>query len=188
MALNSSNASAMERLAVQVSTPSSALYRHYLRPGQVTARFGANPTARAALSRWLRSVGLKVKPTTGDGLLMQARGFVATIDRAFSTQIRLVRLAGGQVAYVNATAPLIPARLRASVAGVIGLNNLSEPRSSLSAALRVTKAPVTKAGRGLSACRDFHAPGGLTSASRAGSLRTPTGSPACIATARGARA
>lgn len=166
VALKPSNPSVMDRLAVQVSTPSSALYRHYLRPGQVTAKFGANPAARAALSRWLRSVGLTVKPTTGDGLLAQAEGSVTTIDRAFSIQIRLVRLAGGQVAYANATAPLIPARLRGSVAGVIGLDNLTEPRSSLSAALpatkaqvtraQVTKAPAVRAGRGLPACRDFH--------------------------------
>jgi kumamolisin len=158
VALKSGNPGLMDRLAVQVSTPSSALYRHYLRPGQVRARFGANPVTRAALSTWLRSVGLTVRPTSGDGLLAQAEGSVATIDRAFSVQIRLVRLADGQVAYANATAPLIPARLRGSVAGVIGLDNLAEPGSSLDAVMPVTNASATRvpATRASACCRDFH--------------------------------
>ena len=50
LALRSRDPGGMEKLALQVSTPSSGGYRLFLRPRQVQARFGSSPTAVSALA------------------------------------------------------------------------------------------------------------------------------------------
>ena len=47
-------------LAAEVSTPGSALYRHFLTPQQVQARFGATSAQVSAIRTWASQAGLRV--------------------------------------------------------------------------------------------------------------------------------
>ena len=47
-------------VATEVSTPSSALYGHYLSPEEVRARFGPSDGAISAVRAWLTGAGLTV--------------------------------------------------------------------------------------------------------------------------------
>jgi subtilase family serine protease len=131
VALRPADPTGLERLAAQVSTPGSALYRHFLRPRQVQEGFGPPAAVAAALRAWLRGRGLAAGPTSGDGLLLPATGSVAQVEAAFHTTIERVRLAGGRIAYMNRRAPRVPVRLRSWVTAVVGLNNLVLPQSEL---------------------------------------------------------
>jgi subtilase family serine protease len=134
LALRSRDPGGLDELAQQVSTPSSGLYRQFLSPPQVEDRFGPSPAAVTALRSWLRGHGLKVMPTTGDGLLLPATGSVAQVEKAFQTPIRQVRLSGGRVAYANSSPARVPASARAWVTAVLGLDNLVVPQPLLSQA------------------------------------------------------
>jgi len=131
LALRSRDPGGMEKLALQVSTPSSGGYRLFLRPRQVQARFGSSPTAVSALRSWLRGYGLTVSPTSGDGLLLPATGSVAEIEKAFATSIQLVRLPGGRLAYANSQPARVPVRTRPWLVAVLGLDNLVLPQTYL---------------------------------------------------------
>jgi subtilase family serine protease len=132
LALRSGDPSGLALLAQQVSTPSSSQYRQFLSPQQVQDRFGPSAAAVSALRSWLRGYGLRVMPTTGDGLLLPATGSVAEVEKAFQTPIRQVRLANGRVAYANSSPARVPASARAWVAAVLGLDNLAVPEPLLS--------------------------------------------------------
>ena len=131
VALRSRDPGGLARLAQQVSTPRDPRYRHFLRPAQVRAGFGAPRAALAAVRAWLRRRGLEVGATLGDGLLVPASGPAGALEAAFRTPIVRVRLASGRVAHANRRAITLPARLRHWVTTVAGLSNVALPRNYL---------------------------------------------------------
>ncbi len=114
-----------------MALPRDPGYRHFLRPAQVTARFGAPRAVLAAVRAWLRGRGLRVGATLGDGLLLPASGPAGALEAAFRTPIVRVRLASGRVAYANRRAITLPVRLRHWVTTVVGLSNVILPRNYL---------------------------------------------------------
>ena len=133
VALRSARPRSLARLAREVSVPSSARFRHFLRPRRVQARFGPPPRATAAVRAWLRRHHLATRPALGDGLLLPAAGPVARIEAAFRTTIDRVRLADGRTALLNRRPPRVPAGLRRWVSAVIGLSTVHLPGSDLAA-------------------------------------------------------
>lgn len=131
VALRSADASGLNLLATQVSTPGSPEFRHFLNPAQVQQRFGPPAGAAASVTAWLRSQHLSPGPALGDGLLIPATGSTAQVEAAFQTTIEQVRLANGRMARVNQQAPKVPAKLRPWVATVAGLDNLNTPQPGL---------------------------------------------------------
>lgn len=136
VALRSRNQAGLARLAARVSTPTASGYRHFLRPAQVTARFGAPRAALAAVRAWLRRRGLRVGATVGDGLLVPASEPAGAMEAAFGTPIVRVRLASGRVARANRRSVTLPARLRRWVSAVVGLSNVVLPGDGLTSPAR----------------------------------------------------
>jgi subtilase family serine protease len=148
--LRAAHPGGLRRLAAQVSTPGSARYRRFLRPGRLRARFGPPAAATAALRGWLRRHGLTARASSGNGLLLPVTGPAARVEAAFHTPIERVRLAGGRIAQVNSQPPRVPASVRSWVTGVVGLDNLVLPRSGL-ASKAVAGPPACAAARALPA-------------------------------------
>ncbi|KNX39108.1 hypothetical protein VV01_01375 [Luteipulveratus halotolerans] len=71
--------------ATAVSTPGSALYKHFLTPAQYRAKYAPTASQVAALKQWLRSQGLSVGYTPANNRYVEAHGSVATAGKAFGT-------------------------------------------------------------------------------------------------------
>jgi subtilase family serine protease len=112
-----------------LSDRASPLFRHYLTPAQFGARFG--PTARqlAAVAGALRARGLSPGRPAADRLSIPVSAPASALERAFSVTLARYRLPGGRVVFANRSAPRIPAGAVGYVAGVLGLDDLSQPRS-----------------------------------------------------------
>jgi subtilase family serine protease len=108
-----------------VSTPGSALYRHYLTPAQVAARFAPAAAEVVAVQSWLTSAGLTVT-TVNDkspaGAYIGVRGSVAAASTAFGVTFGLYKGPGGQTDRAPAQAATAPASVASSVLGVSGLD------------------------------------------------------------------
>lgn len=111
-----------ERFALDAATPGKAQYGKYLTFAQFKSRFG--PTAGQAnrVAAWMRSRGLHatVDPTGG---FVNATASAATVDHAFATTMKKFN-AYGMVQRGPATAPIIPASLRADISAVGGLTDV----------------------------------------------------------------
>jgi subtilase family serine protease len=115
---------AMAALATAESTPGNALYRHFLSPAQVQARFGASPQQVAAVKSWLTRSGLKVTGASthvADGYVA-VRGSVAAASKAFGVQFAQYRLSGQGVVRAPQQAASVPAGLAGTVLSVSGLS------------------------------------------------------------------
>jgi subtilase family serine protease len=125
IALEPQTASALSNYATDVSTPGSALFRHYLTVPQFADRFGATPAHILAVESALRAEGLKVGNVTANDLTISVTGTAAQVESAFSVSLAQVKLPSGRVAYANEQPPALPATISKYVQGVIGLSNVT---------------------------------------------------------------
>ena len=123
--------SALAAFVGAVSTPSSPLFRHYLRRGQFAGRFGPAPATVAEARAWLGGLGVNVGPTAPDGLVIPVSGTVAQIEHAFGLGIEQYRLPSGRVAHAPTAEPLVPRSLAGSLQGVVGLADIAVPTPQL---------------------------------------------------------
>jgi subtilase family serine protease len=124
VALQPRNPVALSNFATKVSTPGTAVYRHYLSVHQFAARYGATPATIAAVRSALTKAGLRLGATKANGLSFAASGDAAQIGRAFSTRLERYLLPSGRIAFANTSAPALPAGLARNVEAVIGLSDL----------------------------------------------------------------
>jgi subtilase family serine protease len=123
--------SALDSFVAAVSKPGSPQYHHYLAPGQFATTFGPDPATVDATRSWLSSSGLRLGPTSPDGLLIPASGTAGQIERALDVSLVSTRLADGRVARFAQQQPAVPATLASSVAGVVGLSTVATPQAQL---------------------------------------------------------
>lgn len=119
---------AMQAAATDVSTPGNALYKHFLARGQFASVFGPTPRAIAAVTAYLRSVGLTPGTITADHLIIPVETTVGRVDSALHISMNLYRQpadALSATAVVNAEAPTLPAPLANLVQGIIGLDTVT---------------------------------------------------------------
>src|ERR1039458_3849186 len=102
VALQSADPAGLGHLATEVSTPGTAQFRRFLRPGQVQRRFGASPAAVAAVGSWQPSwYTLKMPAESVHADQIQAvLGRLANRDRVHSeatvqADVRQLLLSGG---------------------------------------------------------------------------------------------
>ena len=111
--------------ATGVSTPGSALYRHYLTPAQVAAQFAPAAAEVAAVQSWLTSAGLTVT-TVNDkspaGAYIGVRGAVAAASTAFGVTFGMYKGPAGQTDRAPAQAASAPAAIASSVLAISGLD------------------------------------------------------------------
>ena len=138
VALKPRDPAALSTFASAVSTPGSALYRHYLAKGQFASVFGPTPAAIAAVRSTLIARGLPVGGVSGSGLLLSMTATPRQIQSAFGATMHAFRLASGRVVEANVSAPFLPARIAPLVEGVVGLDGFFTYRP---ASLQPVKSP-----------------------------------------------
>ncbi len=129
VSLSPRDPAALDSFVQAVSEKGSPDYHHYLAKGRFASVFGPAPSTIAATRAWLAASGLRVGPTSPDGLLVPASGSAATVESAFATGLVDVQLPSGRVARANTVAPAVPAALAASVTSVVGLSTVAAPTS-----------------------------------------------------------
>ena len=126
---------AAERYAASVSTPGSALFRHYLTPAAYLARFSATAAKTASVESWLKSAGFTGVSHDSGRDYVQATASVSTINAALKVQLRYYGAsraanAGQYLLRSNDRPVSVPAPVATGVLGVTGLENAA-PQSTL---------------------------------------------------------
>jgi len=116
---------AIAALVSQISTPGSPNFRHYLRAGEFSARFGATPEIVAAVDAALRDAGLVPGPVSADRLSIPVTATAATTQRAFAISLQRFQAPDGRTVYANTSAPKVRASVAAAVTGVVGLSDVA---------------------------------------------------------------
>ena len=73
----------LEQFVANVYNPKSASYHHFLTPQEFTARFGPTQEQYDAVLQFAKNYGLEVTGGSRDGMEVQVRGSVVTIETAF---------------------------------------------------------------------------------------------------------
>ncbi len=130
------NAAGLAATAMAVSTPGNASYRHFLRPAQVRARYGATAAQVSAIRSWLRSAGLQVTSVHNQvaGGYLAVSGPVAAAGKAFGVRFARYRLHGQGVVRAPQQAASVPASVAAGVLEVTGLSTARQTMRPLNAA------------------------------------------------------
>jgi hypothetical protein len=150
-----------------VSTPGSPLYRDYLARGQFGPQFGPASVTIAAVRTALTDLGLRAGQASSGGLLLPVAGTVAQVEAALGTSVHAFRLASGEVAEANVTAPRLPAAIAADIQAIVGLDTLpiEEPALAAAPAASATIATAQRAQLAAGqpvACAKANASGGWT--------------------------
>ncbi len=114
----------LERFIAAVTRRGAPSFGHYLTKGQFATDFGPAAATLKAVRGELAGDGLRVGATSGDGLLVHFSGSAAHVGAAFATGLHRYRLADGRIARAATSAPALPSSLAASVATVLGLDEL----------------------------------------------------------------
>jgi hypothetical protein len=138
---------ALAEFVTAVSTPGSPLYRDYLARGQFGPEFGPSSATIAAVRTTVTGLGLRVGQASSGGLLLPVAATVAQVEKALDTSVRTFRLASGQVAEANVTAPRLPAAIAPDIQAIVGLDTgpVEEPALSAEPAADATRAAGQRA-------------------------------------------
>jgi subtilase family serine protease len=107
------NQAGLAAAARAISDPASPSYEHYLRPAQVSARFGASRAQQQAVRGWLRHSGLAV--THRDAFVISGLGSAARVESALRVGLFLSHDAGGGAQVVPSRAMSVPAGIAGAV-------------------------------------------------------------------------
>jgi len=144
---------ALAAYAAAATTPGNALYRHFLSPAQVQARFGTTEAQLAAVESWLRGSGLSVTSVSNHvaGGYIAVRGSVAAASRAFAVTFGTFRPAAGAVARAPEQAASAPGSVASSILTVSGLSTARQAVRPAIATSASTPPARTKSARTTSA-------------------------------------
>jgi len=131
VALRPRDSAALDSLAQAVSTPGSPYFRQYLAPGEFQSVFGPTTSTVSSVRAWLEGAGLKVDPTTSDGLIVPVEGSAAEFADAFGIGFEQYELPTGRIARMPTSAPLVPSSIAGALTGVVGLDDLAQPEPQL---------------------------------------------------------
>lgn len=112
-----------------LSDPTSPDYGKWLTSAQFDAQYAPSSDSVKAVQGWLRGQGFQVTSTLRSGMLVEASGTAAQIEKTFDTTLSNYELQGQQVRS-NSTALSLPsstpATVTSSVAGIVGVDQGSE--------------------------------------------------------------
>jgi len=138
----------LEHFAAAVSTPGSPLYRQYLEPAQISARFGAAVSAQAEVIDYLRANGVRAQAGYG-GFWIEASPTVAQASRMFSTHFASFRGRDGGVHVASTSRAALPPALQSNVTAVLGLDEVPLLHSGARARAKASAAKPLSAPQGL---------------------------------------
>lgn len=116
------DAAGLKRFALAVSTKGSPLYGRYEPISVLAHRFGAPPSTRRAVLRYLRGVGASNVKIDATGLFADATMRAALAERLFGVSLEQFRGARATRFIAPRGSVSLPAALRGLVTGVIGLD------------------------------------------------------------------
>ncbi len=184
VALRPRDNSALQSFIAGVTSPKSKFFHHYLAPGEFGKVFGPTAATVAAVEHTLSASGLHVSGVSSDGLLVSFTGTVRAAESAFHTTIESLRLPDGSIGRATTSAVRLPSTISASVAGVVGLDDLTHYSSAepVRGPLKNRPSfPAAKAGHvkptavGPAACSDATAAAQLYGGLTDDQIPTPTG-------------
>lgn len=139
LTLQSDKAAQMNGLLTQLYDPSSAMYHHWLKPGQFNRLFAPSSAQIASVTGYLKQDGLSIAPTPSP-FLVRATGTTAQVEGALRTNIQDFVAANGQAFFQNTSAVQIPASLSNLVAAVSGLTDTGKLRPDFVTTRQAAKA------------------------------------------------
>lgn len=142
VALNVRDAQGLEKLVKELYNPKSSRFRQFMTPAQFAAQFAPTAADRANVAGWLAAKGLKVTAQTSNGLLIEARGTAAQMNRVFGTRIDQYSDGSGFTFFANSTDVHVPRDLATTVLDVDGLSNIGHPSTSARPRARVADSPT----------------------------------------------
>jgi len=86
-----SDAAGLDQFLKDLYDPTSPSYRHFLTPQEFTARFGPTQDQYEAVVRFAKNYGFQVVGGSRDGMDVQVKGNVASIETAFRVNMRTYR-------------------------------------------------------------------------------------------------
>jgi subtilase family serine protease len=108
--------------AQAVSSPGGSSFRQFLSPDQVRERYAPTAASVSAVTSWLRSSGFSVGSVPANNIYVEATGSVAQAQQAFGVGLNMYRVKG-QVLRAADRELTVPASLRSTVSGVVGVDN-----------------------------------------------------------------
>ena len=112
----------LKALLLAQQDPTSPSYHHWLTPTQFGQQFGMTAADIAKASDWLQAQGFTVTWVSESNNAIGFSGSVASVEKAFQTQIHSYRV-NGETHFANATNISVPAALSGLVTGVRGLDD-----------------------------------------------------------------
>ncbi|HMD70498.1 MAG TPA: protease pro-enzyme activation domain-containing protein [Bryobacteraceae bacterium] len=112
----------LDRLLADQQDPASPGFHAWLTPEQFGDRFGLSAADLAAVVEWLRDAGFQVTGAAAARNWVAFDGSVATVQRAFHTEIHNYRV-GGERHFANSSEPSLPAAIAPLVTAINGLND-----------------------------------------------------------------
>jgi hypothetical protein len=128
--------------------PTSPSYHQWLTPSQFGQQFGMSAADLAQVTAWLQQEGFTVNWTSASSNSIGFTGSIATVEKAFSTEIHNYRV-NGKTHFANATPISIPSALAGSVTSVRGLNDF-HPKPKVQPARSAATAGSTRFTSGIS--------------------------------------
>jgi subtilase family serine protease len=111
------------RFATAVSTPGDPSYGRFVSPAGFAALFGPTRAQVAAVTRWAKSVGLRVAGVNEH--YVAVRGSAPAVGVAFGTRLDAYRDGARTVGFAPAGGVSVPDSLRGDVIAVLGLDTLA---------------------------------------------------------------
>jgi hypothetical protein len=120
----------LTKLLADLDNPQSPRFHQFLTPEEFTARFGPAAADYAAVAAFARTNGLEVTASYSNRRLLDVRGAVGDIERAFHVTLRLYpHPREPRNFYAPDTEPSLD--LAVPVAGIHGLDNFAVPRPAV---------------------------------------------------------
>ncbi len=136
LAPSDARAAALQEFLIDVTTPGTADYHHWMTPSEFGARFGADAKQISSVMDWAEGAGLSVSSVSPALERMTVSGFTLQMERAFAVSLHLYHL-GGVAFYAPASEPTLESCIAQLLGSVDGLDN--NPSDSSVATAGVTK-------------------------------------------------
>ena len=137
VSLKLQDAPGLQNFVDEVSDPNSPVYRQFISPDEVGARFGLPLSHVQAVVNYLTSQGMSIQLVSKNRLTILADATVAQAEKAFNTSIEVFDTTGiagvaTQTLYSFTTPPEAPSGIADDIENISGLDNYGRPQAQTS--------------------------------------------------------
>jgi len=127
--LPSRNPAGLASFISHATQPGDPLFRHYLTSAQFAAQFGARAADYKAIVTWAKTHGLTVGEEYSAHTVLSVTGAVKDLEAAFGVRFTDYKGTDGNNFYNSSLPPKAPAAIAGKITSILGLNNISRPRT-----------------------------------------------------------